>query len=103
MSVKFKGNLEYNIEKEDETISHDNTNIIKVINNEIYSEASSACQDTQYRDVDKLETDEGRFTWETITTIGIDGTTYETELLEQPSNIEIIQNFTYEMIEEDSF
>lgn len=103
MSIKFKGYLEYSIEKEDETISHENTNIVKILDNEIYSEASSACQDTQYRDVYKLETDEGTFTWETITTIDINGTTIETELVEQPNNIELIQDFNYVMVEEDDF
>ena len=93
MSIEFNGKLEYIMEGQDETITHDTTNIRRNVNLEEYSKAQSKDDTTEYRTVDELITDEGTLKWETITRVSMDGTSSETELIEQPKNIEVIQDF----------
>lgn len=101
MSIKINGELKYIIEGQDETQTHDTTNIKRTVDFEEYSKAQFKEDTTQYRTVHELDTEEGKFKWETIISISMDGITRETELIEQPNGIEIIQDFNFDEDDED--
>ncbi len=101
MSIKFNDELKYIINGQDETQTHDTTNIKRTVDFEEYSKGQFKDDTTEYRTVHELDTEEGTFKWETITSVSMDGISNETELIEQPDNIEVIQDFNDEEVEED--
>lgn len=93
MSGTFNGELKYIIDGQDEIQTHDTTNIKRTVDFEEYSKAQHKDDTTEYITVDELMTEDGKFKWETITSVGMDGVSSETELIESPNNIEVIQDF----------
>lgn len=71
------------------------------VNFEEYSKPQHKKDDYQYRTVHSLETEYGEFLYETITSVSPDGTSIDTELVNQPQDVEIIDNFNFSY-EEDS-
>lgn len=101
MSIEFNGELKYIIEGQDEIQTHDTANIKRTVNLEEYSKAQYKDDTTEYRTVDELVTEIGTFKWETITSVSMDGISSETELIEQPNNIEVIQDFNLKENEDE--
>ena len=103
MSVKFNGELEYSVDGNDETVTQDTSNLTRTVELELYSKVQTKDDSTEYRTIDELNTDDGLFKWETITSISVDGMTTETELIEQPPKVKIIQDFESEIEEDTDF
>jgi len=103
MSVKLNGDLEYRVDGNDENITQNTSNLTRIVELELYSKAKTKDDSTEYRTVDVLDTDDGQFKWETITSIGMKGITIETELIEQPTKVEIIQDFESSIEEDEDF
>lgn len=101
MSIEPKGNIEYSINGSDETIIYDDSDLKIIKNNELYSRPTFKYDSTEYVTTYELDTDEGKFIWEIIQSVSADENEPTIELIEQPDNIDIIEDISLQYIEDE--